>query len=119
MKKYYFLLTLFVTVFNVSVAENTNAELASLKETMNHAIIKVEQTQKQLWSYEVSRYENEEGDISSSIEQHSPQSNEPWLLKKINGKSPSQKQMKNFVKKNKNKAKPSSKKIIYNCLYVS
>ena len=99
MKKYSFLLICFGAVFNVSAAENTTAELASLKETVNRAILKVEQTQKKLWSYEVSRYEDEEGDISSSIEQHSPESDEPWLLKQINGKSPSKKQIKKFAKK--------------------
>ncbi len=99
MKTYYFLLILSGAVYNVCAADNTTAELASLKEKMHRAIIKVEQTQKKLWSYQVSRYENEEGDITSSIEQYSPQSSSPWFLKKINGKSPSKKQITKFVKK--------------------
>lgn len=99
MNKYYLLLICFGAVFNVSAAENTSAELASFKEKMNRAIIKVEQTEKKRWSYKVSRYEDEEGDISSSIEEYSPQSSERWLLKKINGQRPTKKQIKKFAKK--------------------
>ena len=98
MKKNCLLLSCFGAVFNITAAENTAVELISIKEKVNHAITKVEQTQRELWSYDISRYENEEGDISSSIEQHSPQSNERWLLKQINGQLPTKKQIKKFAK---------------------
>ena len=106
MKKYCLLLSCFGAVFNVIAMENTPEELVSLKEKINRAIIKVEQTQRKLWSYKISRYEDEEGDISSSIEQHSPHSNERWLLKQINGQLPTEKQINNFAKK---KQKQSNK----------
>jgi len=99
MKKSCLLLICFGAVFNITAAENTNAELISLKEKINLAIMKVEDTQRGLWSYNISRYENEEGDISSSIEQYSPQASEPWLLKQINGQLPTEKQIKKFAKK--------------------
>jgi len=99
MKKYYLLLLCFGGFFNVIATENTTSELASFKKKVNRAIIKFENTDKALWSYTISRHENEEGDISSSIEQHSPLSNEKWLLKQINGQSPTKKQIKKFAKK--------------------
>lgn len=98
MKKYCLLLFCFGAVFNVITAEITTAELVSLKEKINRAITKVEQTQRGHWSYQISRYEDEEGDISSSIEQHSPQAIEPWLLKQINGQAPTPKKIEKFAK---------------------
>ncbi|KGJ89964.1 hypothetical protein [Thalassotalea sp. ND16A] len=99
MKKYYLFLICIGAVFNVIAAQNTTEELVALKEKINRAIIKVEHTERALWSYKISRYEDEEGDISSSIEQHSPQTSERWLLKQINGQLPTKKQIKNFAKK--------------------
>lgn len=98
-KNYYLLLICFCAGFNVVAAQDTPAELTSFKEKVDRAIIKFEDTNKQLWSYNISRYENEEGDISSSIEQHLPQANEPWLLKQINGQPATHKQIKKFAKK--------------------
>ena len=108
MKKTCLLLICFGSTFNIIAAENTTAELEALMEKVNRAIIKVEQTQRELWSYNISRFEDEEGDITSSIEQYSPQASERWLLKQINGQQPTKKQIKNFVKKKQeqnNKAK--------------
>jgi hypothetical protein len=99
MKKNYLFLCFFCAVFNVIAVENTTEELISLKEKVNRAIIKFEKTERELWSYNISRYEDEEGDISSSIEQYSPQESERWLLKQINGQLPTKKQIKNFAKK--------------------
>lgn len=102
MKKSCLLLFCFGAVFNIIAAENTTKELISLKDTVNSAIIKFEHTKRELWSYKISRYEDEEGDITSSIEQYLPKASERWLLKKINGQLPTKKQMNNFAK-NKNK----------------
>jgi len=98
MKKNYLLPLYFGAAFNIIAAENTTMKLISLKEKVNNAIIKVEHTDQGLWSYNISRYEEEEGDISSSIEQYSPKASEPWLLKKINGQLPTEKQIKRFAK---------------------
>lgn len=99
MKKNCLLVICFSAVFNITAAEKTTAELVSLKEKVNRAIMKVEQTERELWSYKISRFEDEEGDISSSIEHYSPQAIEPWLLKQINGQLATKKQIKNFAKK--------------------
>jgi hypothetical protein len=123
MKKYLFNLSLslsfFGAVFSVSSTENNIAkntvlvnsgvELSAFKEKINLAILKVENTNRELWSYNISRYENEEGDISSSIEQYSPQSDEIWSLKKINGKAPTKKQLKKFAKKKQKQSNAEKK----------
>jgi len=112
-KKYCLLLVFLFVIFNVSAAVNgagvNTIELASLKELISRAIIKVEKTDKSLWSYKISRNENEEGDISSSIEQYSPQTSEPWALKQINGQAPTKKQLEKFVK-NKQEQRNTDKK---------
>jgi macrodomain Ter protein organizer (MatP/YcbG family) len=97
-KNYYLLLICFCAVFNAIAAQNTTTELTSLKEKVNRAIIKFENTNKELWAYKISRYEDEEGDISSSIEQHFPQARERWILRKMNGQLPTKKQIIKFAK---------------------
>ncbi|MFT4941273.1 MAG: hypothetical protein ACI88A_004341 [Paraglaciecola sp.] len=108
MKKYYLLVICLGAVFTALANENTTEELVSFKEKINRAIVKFEHTEREPWSYTISRYEDEEGDITSSIEQYSPQSSERWILKQINGQQPTKKQMKNFAKK-KNKQSNKTK----------
>lgn len=105
MKNNYLSLLCFGAVFNATAIEITSDELVSLKEKINHAIIKFENTESALWAYNISRYENEEGDITSSIEQYSPQANNKWQLKKINGKQPTEKQIKRFSQKKQQQVK--------------
>jgi len=87
----------------------TAEELASCKEKIHSAIVKFEKTDRDRWSYTVSRYENEEGDITSSIEQYFPSTHsdggEPWLLKKINGEHPTNKEVTDFSEKKREQAK--------------
>ena len=109
MKKPYLLLVCLVVAFNVIAVENTTAELPLLKEKVNYAISKFEQTNKNLWAYQISRFEDEEGDISSSIEQHSPQANILWSLIAIDGQLPTKKQIESFSKK-KQKQSDTAKK---------
>lgn len=104
MKTYYLrkscLLMIFVaSALTTLAAENTPEQLGSSKEIINSAIIKFEKTKRDRWSYSISRYEDEEGDITSSIEQYSPQLSKPWLLKQVNGEQPTDKQIKHFAEK--------------------
>jgi len=99
MKTYYLLLLCFCAVFNVIAADKTTNELPLLKEKIHRAILKFEHTDKKLWSYQIARFEDEEGDVSSSIEQHSPLDNKPWSLIEIDGELPTEKQIKSFAKK--------------------
>lgn len=76
-----------------------------LKNHISQAITRFEQTPLEDWSYLISRYENEEGDISSSTEQFMPNSagNKQWSLLKINGNQPTEKQIQKFVDNKSNK----------------
>jgi hypothetical protein len=94
-----------VAVFDTIALDHAALELLSLEEKVNLAITKFEQTPRKLWSYNVSRYEDEEGDVTSSIEQYLPQAPESWVLKQINGQEPTEKQIKNFVKKKQKQSK--------------
>lgn len=105
MKTYYlkisclFVICVIATFTSLHAAENTPEQLTTAKEKVNKAIIKFEMTDKARWSYRLSRYEDEEGDITSSIEQYSPHLTEPWLLKQLNGEHPTDKQIKQFADK--------------------
>ncbi len=92
------MLCVFAT-FNSYATENMPEQLIIAKDKVNSAILKFEKTDKTRWSYLLSRYEDEEGDITSSIEQYSPQDSEPWLLKQLNGELPTEKQIKQFAEK--------------------
>ena len=72
----------------------------SLEQKISLAISKFEQTPREHWRYQISRYENEEGDITSSIEQHDPSLalGKKWTLLSHNGNEPTEKQAQKFVK---------------------
>ena len=84
---------------NLKDTELALTDLTSLKSTINTAIVKFEKTPRKRWSYQVSRYENEEGDISSRIEQYKPTTSDIWHLKELNGQKPTAKQAKQYLEK--------------------
>lgn len=73
-------------------------EIALLKQKVSDAITKIEETKRRKYSYQISRYENEEGDITSSIEHFTPNElvENQWELKRINSEVPTNKQLKKF-----------------------
>ena len=97
MKNYYLLVICIGAIFNVKAENSSNEQLTALKAKVEDAIAKAEQTNSDLWSYKLSRYENEEGDVSSSIEHYKPQSNEQWILEQINGQTPTKSEIKEFL----------------------
>lgn len=72
---------------------------ALMKEQVTAAIAAFEQTPRKDWAFDVSRYENEEGDITSSKERYLPQQNggSNWSLLMLNGKPPTAKQQEDFI----------------------
>lgn len=78
-----------------------------LQQTISDAISRFEQTSRNDWSYRITRYENEEGDVTSSIETFNPanESGKRWSLLRINGQEPTEKQAKKFVKSKQKKSK--------------
>lgn len=85
----------------------TAANLEYLQKKVDDGITLFEQTNKQHWSYKVTRYENEEGDITSSTERYSPSHSiaTSWKLLEKNGEQPSQKQLNAFFKNKRKLAK--------------
>lgn len=95
------LLLLLSSASLTTAAEHDTVTLNAAKEKVEHAILKVEKTRRNHWSYTLSRFENEEGDISSSIEEYLPQLPQPWNLKQLNTKPPTTKEIKSYIKKKK------------------
>lgn len=80
---------------------------ADWQNAIAEAIRKFEQRSRRDWAYRISRYENEEGDISSSIEQFEPTKvpAEQWQLLSINGRAPDKKQQRKFASAKQQQAK--------------
>lgn len=78
-----------------------------VKTRIKNAISAFENTDRTTWSYSVSRYENEEGDITSSLETFTPNDEESkrWQLIEINGTKPSLKQHATYAKKKDKQSK--------------
>ncbi|MCH2055807.1 MAG: hypothetical protein MK214_04160 [Thalassotalea sp.] len=76
-----------------------SAEL--MQQQVSTAILAFEATSRKQWAFDVSHYENEEGDITSSEERYQPNEDatKQWTLLKLNGEVPSDKQAKKFQKK--------------------
>lgn len=94
---------LLITVITLSSLKVSAANYSALERTdyqvlINDAITQFEQTPREQWSYQVARYENEEGDITSSLERFNA-NNQTWHLLKINEQVPSQVQQKAFLQK--------------------
>ncbi|NRQ42133.1 hypothetical protein HRH59_06060 [Rheinheimera sp. YQF-2] len=80
---------------------------ADLQRTVAAAISQFEQRSRRDWAYRIERYENEEGDISSSIELYEP-ANAPdsqWQLLSINGRTPDKKLQRKFAAAKQQQAK--------------
>lgn len=82
----------------VNAAAHSTTERTDYQILINDAITQFEKTPREQWSYQVARYENEEGDITSSIEQFNANS-QTWHLLKTNEKIPSEAQQKAFLQK--------------------
>jgi len=95
---------LFTLVFALPSLTYAQATQTNIQSLVDNAIANYQKTELSHWSFQVKRYENEEGDITSSIEEFTPHTNinDGWVLLQQNGKSPTQKQQKAFKQK-KNK----------------
>ncbi len=109
------LLLAFLAFFACPIsAETTNKvseENLTLKEKVEQAISKYEQSTRKNWAYHISSYENEEGDITSSVEQFipAPEVEKQWTLIRMNGETPTQKQIKKFLDNKIKQAKAKDK----------
>lgn len=83
-------------------------------QQLSNAIDKFEQSKRNNWSFTITRFEDEEGEVRSSVERHDADKKvgERWSLITINGTEPTSKQQKKFIeeknKKRQNKDKEKS-----------
>lgn len=72
-----------------------------LQTTITKAITSFEATQLRQWSFQVERYENEEGEVTSSIERFSPQQelSQQWQLIEINKRMPTADEQDDFQRR--------------------
>lgn len=89
-----------VKVTEASLEDNSPNKQSVLVSSVKAAIERYEQTPKENWAFQVSRYENEEGQISSSIEHYTPNVDvsKQWTVSLINGEAPTPQQINKFVK---------------------
>ena len=100
---------LLTTAFSLfSYADNSHSEH---KQQVLDALSQFENTQRAQWAYQVNRYENEEGDVTSSIERYQPEAEglKRWLLVEKNGKPATEKQAEQFAKKKLKQEKKKDK----------
>ena len=99
---------LFALVTTGSVANESNTDY---KEQVLQALQQVKGTSHQDWGYVVKRYENEEGQVTSSIEQFRPDYDYPqrWTLVEKNGRKPSEKEANAFIREKQKREKDKSK----------
>ena len=96
--------------FNALTNDLDRSELKQYKELIQNSIKQFEDTRRENWAFKVSRYENEEGDITSSLEAYKPNNDlsKRWALIEINGQQPTKKQIKKYIK-TKQKASKNDK----------
>lgn len=75
------------------------AAIADLRSLIAGTVNRFEQHSLQDWSYRISRYENEEGDISSRQELFDPTQapGRQWQLLRLNGQTPDTKQLRRYA----------------------
>lgn len=89
------------------VSAKTTDDVSNYREKISAGITQFEETRREDWSYQVERFENEEGDVTSSIERFDPTTN--WTLVKLNGSHPSQDAVEKYQKKNQRESKDNNK----------
>ncbi|WP_372770039.1 hypothetical protein [Pseudoalteromonas sp.] len=87
-----------LSIIKVNAAAHSTTERTDYQVLINDAITQFEKTPREQWSYQVARYENEEGYITTSLEQFNANS-KTWHLLKTNEKIPSEAQQKAFLQK--------------------
>lgn len=83
----------------VATSEKTPSSSTELQQLVNQALQAFEQTPRERWAHKVVRYENEEGEITSSIEHFTPDADpaKQWSLLQLNGEPPTEKQIQSFL----------------------
>jgi len=87
-----------IALENTDKKENNKA--AEIQQQVIFAIERFQQTDIENWAFKLDRFENEEGDITSSTERYivNDLPEKSWVLLEINGKKPTGNQVKEFIK---------------------
>lgn len=82
----------------LNATEQAPFDNAHLKQQIDLAITRFEQTRVESWAYRVKRFENEEGDMTTSVEEFTPtlEIDQQWVLIQTNGEQPTKKQLRQF-----------------------
>jgi len=85
---------------SVTATASLTPDNSIFKQKIEQAITDFQQTHKKDWAYQVTRYENEEGEITSSVEHYTPSLSvkNQWKLISISGEEPTTKQQNKFIK---------------------
>ena len=105
-QKYGWFLACLGCFIHAHAAEKQAAAPTLIEQAVIQAIADMADAPRKEWSVQISHYENEEGDITTSIERYTPNkdTSQQWSLLRINGKAPSNKQLKKFAKKKREQA---------------
>ncbi|RXJ73961.1 hypothetical protein CS022_06700 [Veronia nyctiphanis] len=96
------------TGWTLSASANEQTDLShwatnkvAIQTTISQALKRHQQTSLDEWAYQVSRYENEEGNESKTVERFNPNNSisERWKLIEINGAVPTEEQREDFAAK--------------------
>ncbi|WP_281559976.1 hypothetical protein [Thalassomonas sp. RHCl1] len=110
-QKYGWILAGIGCFINVHAAENQLAAPTAIEQEIIQAINDIAEAPRKEWAVKISHFENEEGDITSSIERYTPNedTSKQWTLLRINEQIPSKKQLKKFAKKKQQDAEDKAK----------
>lgn len=113
MSRRYLSLGILISLFSISAnalaqqdSKNTEQLKAQVKNAINHIMV----TPREQWSVNVVNYENEEGDITSSIEHYTADAvtKNKWQLLRINGNTPTQMQQQEYLEEKQKHAEKKS-----------
>jgi len=105
------LISLIVCVIaNQAHSETIKTDLLEHQNNVRASFELFSQTNRKDFSFTITKYENEEGDETSSLEKYSPAEDisQSWSLIELNGETPTKKQVNTYLK-NKSKKKDKSK----------
>jgi hypothetical protein len=97
-------------IANQAHSETIKTDLLEHQNNVRTSFELFSKTNRKKFSYTITKYENEEGDVTSSLETYSPAATIPrsWSLIELNGEIPTKKQVNNYLN-NKSKKKDKSK----------
>lgn len=100
------LISLIVCLIANQVHSETNkTDLLEYQNNVRASFESFSKTNRKNFYFTISKYENEEGDETSSIENYSPAENiaQSWSLIELNGNTPTKAQIKKYLKNKSNK----------------